>query len=438
VRRARRSFVLAACAASLLAGGAPASASAAQVTLDGDRLVIAAGPATDALYLTKAGDQLLMTGLRRDAGTAPAPCAWTDYSLTCPLPGRLEIDLGDGDDELRADAIDTPMTIDDGPGNDRVDGGSGDTLFLNGAGDDVLRGHGRDRYLSGPGADTFGGDGPLDGDDFLDTVSYAAETRPVYVDATWTWNGSGYDDDGVSGEHDTVAGGIERIEGGGAGDVIGAGASVREVAGGAGDDTLIGPPRRADTWYVAALVLDGGPGADRLSARGMPAQLLGGDGADVLQGGEQSDRVYGGPGDDTLSGGAADDLLEGGPGRDAIAGGDGADSADYGARRGDLRLTLDGVANDGEAGEGDALAGDVERLVGGAGNDLLAGNAADNTLEGATGSSAGAGATSRSADRASTPRTSPTCARTPSSRCVTATRRRSTSTTCRTPSTGIA
>ena len=278
------------------------------------------------------------------------------------------------------------ITIDDGPGDDHIDGGSGDNLFLNGPGDDVLAGHGHDRYLSGPGADTFGGDTSRDADDALDTVSYAAETQPVHVDTSWDSSGTGYDDDGVAGEHDTLRHGIERVELGSGDDVLETEDGwVREVVGGAGDDTLTGPAAREGRYYLDPLTLDGGPGADRLSSAGRHARLLGGDGADTLAGGTFPDVLDGGAGNDVLSGGADADTLDGGTGADRIAGGDGIDTVDYAGRRGDLRLTLDDVADDGEAGEHDQLGGDVERLVGGRGDDLLSGNHGGNTLEGGAG-----------------------------------------------------
>ena len=47
-----------------------------------------------------------------------------------------------------------------------------------------------------------------------------------------------------------------------------------------------------------------------------------------------------------------------------------------------VNVTLDGVANDGEAGENDVIAADVESAIGGDGDDTLTGDAADNDLIG--------------------------------------------------------
>src|SRR4051794_4264127 len=85
--------------------------------------------------------------------------------------------------------------------------------------------------------------------------------------------------------------------------------------------------------------------------------------------------VYGGPGDDELDDTPGVDVLDGGPGDDVLwtdigpdaepdvlIGGDGLDIASYGQWRGDgpgLRLSIDGVANDGVSGEDDNIHTDI-------------------------------------------------------------------------------
>ena len=375
MRRARL-LGCAAAGALLLLGAGTAYAAAPEVTLAGDRLVISGAAVSEQMGLsTTAGGRLELVGLALTGRPIPASCTWDNPRLNCPQPAAVDVHLGAGDDSITAWNVALPITFDDGPGDDSIEGGSGDTLFLNGEGDDRFKGSGRDHYLSGPGADRFGDDGVVDDDPFLDTLSYAAETQPVHASASNLVTG----DDGLAGEGDTIAYGIDRIEGGSAGDVIDA-AGMRAVAGAGGDDTLIGPP-----FLQGPLTLDGGPGADRLSGGGAPATMLGGDGADVLEGGAFADAIDGGAGDDALFGANGDDVLDGGPGADAIAGGPGRDAADYSLRSAPLSLTLDGAANDGQAGEGDLLAGDLERLTGGAANDTLSGDRGDNVLEGSGG-----------------------------------------------------
>ena len=84
-----------------------------------------------------------------------------------------------------------------------------------------------------------------------------------------------------------------------------------------------------------------------------------------------------------LTGGDGYDRFDGRGGADTIVGGDGYDLADYSSRTAPLSLTLDGVANDGEAGEQDSL--DVEDLRGGAGADTLLGDDEENYLDGGPG-----------------------------------------------------
>jgi Ca2+-binding RTX toxin-like protein len=96
-------------------------------------------------------------------------------------------------------------------------------------------------------------------------------------------------------------------------------------------------------------------------------------------------RLQGGNGNDKITGGPGADVLIGEAGADTLAGGGGTDTADYSARTAPVTVSLDGAANDGEAGEGDNVGADVEILVGGSGDDALSGNDADNALLGNAG-----------------------------------------------------
>ena len=103
-----------------------------------------------------------------------------------------------------------------------------------------------------------------------------------------------------------------------------------------------------------------------------------------------------GPGNDIVGDGFADDTIRAGDGndtvylrrtgRDWVTGDAGHDTVSY-ARPSDLPViaSLDGIANDGWAGEGDNVDPSVERLEGGAGDDLLIGNQFDNMLVGDVG-----------------------------------------------------
>lgn len=103
--------------------------------------------------------------------------------------------------------------------------------------------------------------------------------------------------------------------------------------------------------------------------------IVGSSSANLLMGNGGKDTLIGGDGNDTLSGGNKNDLLIGGKGADFLIGGPGgADRADYSDRTAALSLTLDGIANDGETDENDNLAGTIEVLVGGAGDDTIIGS----------------------------------------------------------------
>jgi Ca2+-binding RTX toxin-like protein len=273
----------------------------------------------------------------------------------------IKATLGDGNDILTINpAITVPATIDGGNGDDRLAGGSGNDVITGGAGNDVLTGgdgndkldggeggnnlaggNGNDSLVAGAGADVLSGGAGNDlldggrgadriaGDLGNDTVTYASRTASVFVDIS---NAVGeLPDDGEAGEKDDV------------------GVTVENVIGGSGNDKLTGTTIRAG---------DTTPGLSR------------------------NNRLVGGAGNDVLTGLDGNDVLDGGTGRDQLLGGPGVDTADYAARSESLTLTLDGVANDGAAGENDLISADTENATGGKGADTIVGNAFSNVLVG--------------------------------------------------------
>lgn len=141
--------------------------------------------------------------------------------------------------------------------------------------------------------------------------------------------------------------------------------------------------------------------------------VRGGDGNDDVQGGTGSDAIDGQGGDDTLQGGGAEDAVDGGPGNDVIGnftdagndafnggdgndrlvafrdtgadvyrGGAGTDLMDYVGRDEAVSVSLDDVANDGAAGEGDDARSDLENIRGGNAGDVLVGDSGRNLLQG--------------------------------------------------------
>jgi hypothetical protein len=103
----------------------------------------------------------------------------------------------------------------------------------------------------------------------------------------------------------------------------------------------------------------------------------------------------GSTGDDVLRGGDGNDNFFDEPGADTFAGGNGSDGVSYLAADAPLSVTLDGVANDGIAGEGDNVGVDVEdvyvdiprpvTIVGSAAANVIYGYATADTIDGAAG-----------------------------------------------------
>jgi len=106
---------------------------------------------------------------------------------------------------------------------------------------------------------------------------------------------------------------------------------------------------------------------------------------DVLVGGPANNILTGRAGDNTLVGGPGDDSLEGGEETDVYHGGPGFDEVLYFNEAEDVTVTLDGKPNDGKPGEHDSVGSDVEKVLGGPGDDTLIGNGKANTLAGFSG-----------------------------------------------------
>jgi Ca2+-binding RTX toxin-like protein len=115
---------------------------------------------------------------------------------------------------------------------------------------------------------------------------------------------------------------------------------IENVLGGSGDDVLGGNGAENALFAFA--------GKDSLRGKGGPDDLGGGDGRDVARGGPGADLFPGDGGRDKGFGGKGADLFQGGApgnGADLFQGDAGQDEVDYSF--GQLRVTLDGKANDG-------------------------------------------------------------------------------------------
>ncbi len=305
-----------------------------------------------------------------------------------------------------------------GGGADKIAGGDGDDIIIGGTSDDVVDGGaGNDVFLSertADGADTVtGGTGN-------DVLSYAERSAPVGVDADVQA------DDGESGEGDDVRADVETLVGGAGNDRLFGSSLNNTLSGGPGDDVLDGSsgddtflsapdPDGADTfvggtgrdhvsWAERATTVTADP--DGLADDGAPGErdlvgtdvevLTSGAGNDALTGGPGANELTGGSGDDTLDGGLGADRLSGGAGvdsfivragdgADVMVGGTASDSVSYAGRSAAVAVRLDGVANDGESGEGDDVRADVENVTGGNAGDTIVGSASANRLDGGPG-----------------------------------------------------
>jgi Ca2+-binding RTX toxin-like protein len=273
-------------------------------------------------------------------------------------PGADLLDGGPGTDTVDYHDYTTPVSVTpDGVANDGA-AGEGDNVTdtvegaIGGSDSDYLQGNdGNGTFIGGDGNDTFVGGGGSDtfvGGAGFDTVDYSAASGPVNVDVG-TPGG-----DGQAGENDNVEPDVERVIGSAFADTLTAGPASAVLEGRGGNDRLTGGPGHD--------LLLGGDGNDTLD---------GGAGRDQLDGGAGNDILKGGAGNDTLDGGDGNDTLDGGAGSDVLNGGAGNDVADYSARTKNVSVTMDGVPNDGERGEGDNVRGDVESTKTGSGNDWI-------------------------------------------------------------------
>lgn len=298
-------------------------------------------------------------------------------------------------------ALDTPLTLSGGGGNDRLEGLLGADHLVGGDGNDVLWGvsgallslpleqQQGDLLEGGAGIDLLCGGG---GEDMV----YGGEDTDIL--AAMAGN------DLLMGERgdDLVVGC--------AGDDILSGGSGNDMLVGDGSLTIQAIALNSDPYAIHCIYSDGyltgmtsehmqldtafsADGDDRLFGGSGTDCLVGGLGNDQLSGDDDNDILWGDNdatsiqgGDDTLSGGGGDDLLYGGGGIDFLQGGSGLDEL-YGGEDNDFLYGEEGNDilwgdNPNNAGSGDDF------LDGGAGNDRLFGGAGDDVYHFSNGAGA--------------------------------------------------
>ena len=171
-------------------------------------------------------------------------------------------------------------------------------------------------------------------------------------------------------------------------DTLIGGDEVSFLSGGSGNDTVTGGPA-SDQLFGDEFTESASGGADTIAGGGGSDFVIGSGGNDSADGGAGQDQILAGFGDDTLLGGDGDDtLVDGGTGATETGGNDdvngqaGEDTAAY-QREADVSVSLDGLANDGIAGEADNV--QTENVFAGSGNDSLTGDDAENLLAGGPG-----------------------------------------------------
>lgn len=268
-----------------------------------------------------------------------------DHQATCDLPGSFDAaaNLRNGDDT--AEIVGGMVTL-----SGRGQGGS----------DRMVGGASTDRLDGGPGPDVLRGRA---GSDFVLYVARTDDLRVTLGDATRNDGGP------LDGPLRDRVRGIERI------------------VGGEGDDLLVG------TGAENGLFSHGG--RDVLKGKGGPDDFDPGGGRDRMSGGGADDVFGASLGRDKAFGGAGPDLFQmgaGGPaGSDLYDGGSGHDTLQT-VPFGDVRISLDGNANDGNCAdpacnssdEGDNARG-IEEVNAGFGDDVLIGSGRDEVFRPSSG-----------------------------------------------------
>lgn len=279
-----------------------------------------------------------------------------DDTFTTNVP--VYVDGGSDDDTLDGHNANDGATLHGGDGSDSILGGAGHDSITGGDAADYIEGRaGNDTFDGGSGDDTLvGGNGndSMIGGSGADLADYSYVTTGT--------NDLNLSLDGVANDTNSVTGETDNLD-----------TSIEHITGGAGDDTLVGSS--------AGNMLIGGTGNDSIAGSSGNDTMTGGDGADTLSGSSGSDSLDGGVGSDLVDGDGDIDTLIGDAGTDTLSGDSGnGDVIDYSSRTADLRIDLDGVADDGEiaGSENDNVFADFEVILCGSGNDQVVG---DQTLD---------------------------------------------------------
>jgi len=293
------------------------------------------------------------------------------------------------------------MAFEDGTGADTLTGGDSADLFLLkllgqfDPGDVISGGAGTDflEFGTTTGGVSVTGDGrPNDGEQ---CPGPQCERDNVMPDVE-SIRATDFDDRLVGGP------GPNRFEPGGGTNMVSGGAGDDELIDNGGTDVFVGGAGFDFVSYgieddPVTVTLDGladdGPTGAHDNVHDDVEFVFGGGGNDHLVGNDRANMLSGNRGDDVLDGRGGNDTFSrfeaGSNGSDTFIGGPGFDAVEYSITAGNLALSIDGVANDrvvGDPSQGiDNIHTDVEKVIGGDGNDHITGSARANRLVGGPG-----------------------------------------------------
>jgi Ca2+-binding RTX toxin-like protein len=329
--------------------------------LVGETLLITGTSGNDTFVVTKLanGDiNVMQNGV--DQGTF-------DVDYYGPEKTEIELHAGSGHDVV---TLDPSVTLDSAiygeAGNDSITGGSGEDWINAGVGNDTVHGGAQDDMFVNPVL-AVGAVAPIDKDVYFgdagteDRVSYQGRPGAVSVTLDGVANDGAWS--GVIGQASWEADNVNM--------------DVEDVSATDFNDYILG--------NVFSNNLGGYGGNDTVHGNGAGDTLWGGNGNDYVSGGEGGDWIFGDAGNDQIYGNLGGDSLRGGQGSDTIGGGAGSDTVEYVNSLSGVVVKLDGIQNDGSAGENDWVKSDVENVTGSDHADSLSGNNGNNVLDGRNG-----------------------------------------------------
>mgnify|MGYP002629681965 CR=1 FL=1 len=354
-------------------------------------LSISADANGNVILVTDDGSTLTLDGIEDvviNAGSAGTSITIGDLTGTDIAQDTLYFVGGAGDDALDASATDRRINATGNAGNDTLISGSGNDTLSGGAGNDLLdagSGSGVDNISGGDGDDTIRVtlgdeqdsnaidliDGGADNDQ-LDVLFVEPTPHDLYLRVQSNGNGSFNLVSTDINVNETVrVSNVENLR-------ITAGEGALHFVLDSLSDTTLAQEGVDFIGSADGDLFDG-------SATDVQLNLHGNDGADTLIGGSANDYLDGGDGDDSLSGGAGHDYLIGGEGDDIFDGGQGFDTVDYAAASSGVSVNLGIFTAQNTGGAGNDALVNIERVIGSAFNDTLTANSLGNRLLGGAG-----------------------------------------------------